>query len=493
MTYGSLLPPSPSFLQAVRERLGPGGVVDPADGARYFEEPRGKFRGTAAVIARPADVDAVSAVIRLCADARVGVVPWGGGTGLVGGQTLPNGPPPLLLSLERMRRIRATSVDDDSMIVEAGATLADAQQAAAEINRLFPLSLASEGSCRIGGNLATNAGGVTVLRYGNARDLCLGIEAVTPGGGVIHGLKTLRKNNTGYDLRHLLIGSEGTLGVITAAALKLFPQPAETVAAFAAAASVDDAVTLLRRVQAALGESVTAFELMSAQGLAFLGEAGIEGVRAPLTTNAPWCVLIDVGGGAVREPFEAALSAALESDLITDAVMTDSDARRAQLWRVREEIPTANRAIGAVASHDVSTPVDQVAAFIAAADAALAKLDPTLRVNCFGHLGDGNMHYNLFPPPGRSRRDYADVAPTATRIVHDLAVAHGGSFSAEHGVGRFKTDELIRYGDPTALAAMVSIKRALDPHGIMNPGAVLPLDLLRAAAAPAPGGEGPTP
>ena len=471
MTRPDLQNPSPDWLAALAARLGPGGAVDPAEGARYFEEPRGRFQGSAALIARPKDAAAVQAVVRACAAARVGLVPYGGGTGLVGGQTRPaEGPAPILLSLERLNAIRSVSVEENALTAEAGATLASVRAGAEAERRLFPLSLASEGSAQIGGVLAANAGGVGVLRYGNARDLCLGVEAVLANGELLSGLSSLRKNNTGFDLRHLLIGSEGALGVITAASLKLFAQPRERAVAMAALASVEDAIALLRRLQDALGETVSAFELISAQSFVFLAEAEIPNIRPPFETRPPFAALIEIGGADARRGAEQALATALEAGLLHDVVVATSEAQADGLWRLREEIPSANRRIGAVASHDVALPIATIPAFLTEAERRLAALDERLRVNVFGHLGDGNLHFNLFPPQGVPREEFDAVRAPASRLVHDLVHEMGGTFSAEHGIGRLKTADLKLYGDPAHLAAMRAIKAALDPAGIMNPG-----------------------
>ncbi len=482
----ALRPADPALLTRLKTALGPIGWVDPADHARYLEEPRGRWRGEAALILRPSSTEEIALAIREAAAARVPITPYGGGTGLVGGQIVTDGPRPLLVSLERMNRIRSLSLEDDVMIVEAGATLQSVREAADAAGRLFPLSYASQGTATIGGALATNAGGVQVLRYGNARDLCLGVEAVLPEGRIYSGLRGLRKDNTGYDLRHLLIGSEGTLGIITAAALKLYPRPAETATAMATLGRVEDAIALLRALQAAAGDSVTAFELMSATGLGFVFDQ-IDGLRDPFppeprsdagggAARAPWTALIELSGLGARDRLEHTLGRALETGGAIDAVVAASEAQRAALWRIREDMPLANRAVGAIASHDVSLPISKIPAFVEAARAAIAELDAGVRINCFGHLGDGNLHYNQFPAPGRARADYAALAPRLTRLTHDLVDAFGGSISAEHGIGRLKTADLARYGDPTKLAAMRAIKTALDPSGVMNPGAVLPIE-----------------
>jgi FAD/FMN-containing dehydrogenase len=441
---------------------------------RHLEEPRGRWTGQGTVLARPRIVEEVAVMVRACATARVGIVPWGGGTGLVGGQLMADGAAPVILSLERMTAIRAIYPEENVLIAEAGAILADLQAAASGVDRLFPLSLASEGSARIGGNLATNAGGVNVLRYGNARDLCLGLEAVLPDGSILHGLKRLRKDNTGYDLRNLLIGSEGTLGVITAASLRLFPVPAEQGAALLVVPGPAAALELLALSRDRLGEGISAFELMHRRGLEFLAETMPE-VRQPFTLMPEWMVLIDLGLGAgqsVPEALAGLFEAALARGLVSDGVIAGSTAERAQFWAVREAIPLANRKISAVSSHDISLPLGEIANFIPRAEVALAKLGDW-RINCFGHLGDGNLHYNVFPPKGKTRAEYEDRREAIKTLVHDLVHAAGGSVSAEHGIGRLKVGDLERYGDPAKLAAMRAIKAALDPVGIMNPGAVL--------------------
>jgi FAD/FMN-containing dehydrogenase len=465
--------PGPDLLAALEAALGPGGVVPPEP--RHLEEPRGRFHGTAAAVLRPADTEAVATAVRLCAAARVGIVPYGGGTGLVCGQVRPEGPPALILSLERLDRIRALDTTDNVIVAEAGVVLADLQSAATAADRLFPLSLAAEGTARIGGNLATNAGGVNVLRYGNARDLALGLEAVLADGSVHHGLRRLRKDNTGYDLRHLLIGSEGTLGVITAASLRLFPRPAETATAWVETADPATALALLQHLQDRLGETLSGFEIMARRGLDFLAEK-LPQVARPIADPGPWSVLVEAGAGhgaGLGPRFEAALADAIETGLAGETLIAQNTAQRDAFWRVRESIPEANRLIGAVTSHDLSLPLSQIPAFIARADATLAAIDPGLRANAFGHLGDGNLHYNTFPAAGRNRAEHDHQRARITECLHDLVDSFGGSVSAEHGIGRLKTGDLVRYGDPAKLAAMRAIKAALDPHGILNPGAVL--------------------
>lgn len=440
----------------------------------YLEEPRGLFRGQGGLLVAPRSTEEVATVIRACATARVGVVPYGGGTGLVGGQVMPEGPAPVILSTERLTAIRALHPSENVLVAEAGVTLAEVQNAAEAADRLFPLSLASEGSCRIGGTLATNAGGVNVLRYGTARELCLGLEAVLPDGQVWHGLKRLRKDNTGYDLRDLLCGAEGTLGVITAASLRLFPRPASVGTALLVVPDPQAALDLLALAGSRLGGGVSAFELISGTGMGFLAETDCP-ARAPFATLPGWAVLIELGLGAGQDAEAELLSlfeAAQEAGLSSDGVIAQSEAQRAALWQMREEIPEANRRLGSVSSHDISLPLSVIPEFLRRAGEVVAGLGP-FRVNAFGHLGDGNLHYNVFPPEDRSKAEFAGRRAEVAEAVYALVQDYDGSFSAEHGVGRLKVGDLERFGDPAKLAAMRAIKQALDPQGIMNPGAVL--------------------
>lgn len=466
---------TPALIDALTARL-PGELFGPPD-PRHLAEPRGLWQGRAAIVARPRTVAEVSAILALCNDAGVGVVPWGGGTGLVGGQTAPDGPLPLLLSLERMTAVRAVDAEGGTLVIEAGATLAAAQAAAQAAGRLFPLAIASEGTATVGGILATNAGGANVLRWGNARDLCLGVEAVLADGTVVHGLRRLRKDNTGYDLRNLLVGSEGTLGVITAAVLRMVPMPPGRSTALIAVADPAAALALFRLAEQRLPGLISAFELIGGAGWRFLAET-LPDLRCPLDPAPEWSVLVELGLPSGLDPDEAMAELYAEADdlgIAGDAVMATSDSQRAALWHLREAIPEANRKIGAVSSHDVSLPVAGLPAFIARADAVVAALGP-FRVNCFGHLGDGNLHYNVFPPQGGDRHDHAHQRDALKEAVHDLVHAMEGSVSAEHGIGRFKVKDVIRYGDPGRVAAMRAIKAALDPRGILNPGAVLAVE-----------------
>ncbi|WP_432448985.1 FAD-binding oxidoreductase [Aliiroseovarius marinus] len=442
--------------------------------ASYLEEPRGLFQGKGGLLVAPGSSEEVAALLRACHAGGVPVVPFGGGTGLVGGQVMPDANP-VVLSLERMTRIRAVHPSENVMIAEAGAILADVQDAARDAGRLFPLSLASEGSCRIGGCLSTNAGGLNVLRYGTARDLCLGVEAVLPDGSVHHGLKRLRKDNTGYDLRGLMCGAEGTLGVITAASLRLFARPERTGVALLTVSDPTAALALLSMLQGRVAQGVSAFELIKGTSLHFLSETGLGGPQ-PFREAPDWSVLIELGLGRDQDPEAVLLSLFEEAQtqgMCADGVIAQSEAQSAALWKLREEIPLANRAIGAISSHDVSLPLSEIPTFLTRADAALAEIAP-FRVNAFGHLGDGNLHYNVFAPEGASKRDFVAMRDAVRRCVYDLVHDHGGSFSAEHGVGRMKTHELAQYGDPARLTAMRAIKQALDPKGIMNPGVIFP-------------------
>jgi FAD/FMN-containing dehydrogenase len=467
-----LNPCDPGFV-AHLAGLVPEGVLS-APEPRHLEEPRGRWIGQAGVLARPRTTAEVAVVIRACAEARVGVVPVSGGTGLVGGQVMASGPAPVLLSLERMVALRGLWPEENALVVEAGMVLADVQAHAAGGGRLFPLSLASEGSCRIGGNLATNAGGTAVLRYGNARDLCLGLEAVLPDGTVYGGLTRLRKDNAGYDLRDLLIGSEGTLGVITAASLKLFPQPAARVVALLAVPSPGAALDLLALCGERVAGLVSGFELISRMGFDFLAETGFD-LRAPFDPVPDWVVLLELELPAGLEPeitMANLYEAGAEAGLVTDGVIATSEAQALHLWALRETIPLANRKVGAVSSHDISLPLSAIPGFIARAPGEIAGLGE-FRVNCFGHLGDGNLHWNVFPAQGHAKGEYEGVREAVKTAVHDLVHALGGSVAAEHGVGRLKVADMARYGDPGKLMAMRAIKAALDPGGIMNPGAVL--------------------
>ena len=442
--------------------------------ANYLEEPRGRYKSNPMPVIKPRTTKQVSEIIYFCNQNNIGVIPYAGGTGLVGGQTIKSDKDIILLSVERMQSIRDILPEENIIIVEAGAILENVRQAANDIDRLFPLALASQGSCRIGGNLATNAGGVQVLRYGNTRDLCLGIEAVLPDGSILNGLKRLRKDNTGYDIRNLLIGSEGTLGIITAACLKLFPKPKETITGLLEISSPEIAIKTLADLQAKLDSSITAFELIHKQSYNFLSEVCPD-VKIPFNKHPEWSILIELSGG-MGSNLESRLFEGIEEllikGLINDALIAQSEKQANEFWNLRENIPEANRRIGSISNHDISLPISLIPKFIDEMPDAMVHLGD-LRINCFGHLGDGNLHYNVFPPYGKNKNDYQHLREEIKTIIHDKINEFGGSVSAEHGIGRLKIDDLEKYGDPIKLMAMRSIKNAIDPKGIMNPGAVL--------------------
>ncbi len=466
MTFNSADPAFETHLRAILPAASFG--VDPEP---FLTEPRGRWQGQGVVVS-PATVDEVSALMSACHSARVPVVPYSGGTGLVGGQIAQDGAVPVVLSLAKMSAVRAIYADENVIEVDGGAILADVQTAAAREGRLFPLSLASEGSARIGGLLATNAGGLNVIRYGNARAQCLGVEVVLADGTVWNGMSRLRKDNTGYDLRDLMIGSEGTLGVITGASLRMMPRPAEEATALFVVPDPKAAVSLLALAGDQLGEVISGFELMHRQGFDFLDEAGINYHR-PFVNTPEWSVLMKVGMAAGQNPQDAlAMLFEVAGDLVSDGVIAQSLQQANDLWAIRELIPEGNRRIGSVSSHDISVPISSVPDFIKMGPEAIAKVGE-FRINCFGHLGDGNLHYNVFPVKGGSRHDHDSQRDAIKAAIHDLAHSFGGSVSAEHGIGRLKVGDLETYGDPAKLAMMRAIKDALDPRGILNPGAVL--------------------
>jgi FAD/FMN-containing dehydrogenase len=467
---------SGALLDALRGAVGATGVLTDGDLSAWEQDWRRRWRGKALAVVRPGSTGEVAAVVRACAAAGVSIVPQGGNTGLVGGGVPDASGTQVLLSLTRLNRIRGLDRANLTLAAEAGCALQTVQQAADEAGLLFPLSLAAEGSCTIGGNLATNAGGTQVLRYGNARSLCLGLEVVTAAGEVWHGLSGLRKDNTGYDLRDLFIGSEGTLGVITAATLALHPKPAATMTALAACASLDDCVSLLGQAQSRLGPGLTGFEAMNAFSLALVARH-MPQLRQPLPPS-PWTVLIGLsdseGEAHARERFETLLSDALERGLTADAAVAESVAQSHAMWRLRESIPLAQAEEGLNIKHDIALPVSRIAGFCLATDAALARAVPGMRLVNFGHLGDGNLHYNVQAPQGHDAAAFLrEREHEINAIVYDAVAAHGGSISAEHGVGQLKRDELPRYKDATALALMRAVKAALDPRALFNPGRVV--------------------
>jgi FAD/FMN-containing dehydrogenase len=470
-------------LDALRAAFAGRLLTDPADKAPFLTDWRHKWTGHALAVAQPDSTADVAAVLRWCHERRVAVVPQGGNTGLSGGATPDAGGRAIVLSTARLNRVRAVDPVSMTLTAEAGVTLQQVQEAAAAAGRLFPLSLAAQGTCTIGGNLATNAGGVQVLRYGNARALCLGLEVVTATGAVWDGMRALRKDNTGYDLRDLFIGSEGTLGVITAAVLQLFPRPAAQVAAFVAVPSPAAALALLSRAQQRLGPALTAFELVSDTCLGLV-ERHVPAARRPLAEASPWYVLMELsdarGEAEAVESFESVLEAALEQGDATDAAVSASVAQFRSLWALREDISEAQGAEGPTIKHDIALPIVRIPEFIAATDASLGRHFPGLRMVVFGHLGDGNLHYNLSPPAGGiDKAAFAALEAPVNRLVHDAVHAHGGSISAEHGLGLLRRDESARYKSAVELQLMRAIKHALDPLDLMNPGKLLAPDLNR--------------
>ena len=456
--------------------VGPKGILrDAPDVAPYLVERRGLYQGSAGAVLRPGSVQEVSAVLTLAQETGTPIVPQGGNTGLVGGQVAFD-EDALVLSLGRLNKVRHVDALNNTLTVDAGVTLAQAQEAAAAVDRLFPLSMASEGSCQIGGNLATNAGGTAVLRYGTARDLVLGLEVVLSDGRIWDGLTALRKNNTGYDLKQLFLGSEGTLGIITGAVLKLFPAPKSYETAFVALPGVEAAIDLLRLAEEMSGGRVTAFEIMPRIGLDMVARHET-GVSDPLDVPASWYGLIELSSGQPAGPGEAAmaqlLDQALEKHLVSDGVVAQSEAQRAALWRLREALPEAQRHEGGSIKHDISVPVSAVAAFIDEATKAVTDALPGIRPVPFGHVGDGNVHFNLSQPEGMDTQTYLALWGEMNARVHAIALAHGGSISAEHGIGVLKRDELAEIKAGVEMDMMRVVKRALDPANILNPGKVL--------------------
>jgi FAD/FMN-containing dehydrogenase len=460
-----------AFLAAAKDLLGPKGWSEDPEKLLAASTPwRGTFQGDTPFLARPASTAEAAALVKLCAAHRVAITPQGGNTGLVDGGT-PHGE--ICVSMTRMNAVREVDPFNNSMVIEAGATLVTAQETADKANRLFPLSLGSQGTATLGGLISTNAGGVAVLRYGMMRDLILGLEVVLPSGEVLDGLSGLRKNNTGYDLKHLFAGAEGTLGLITAATFKLFPK-VQRATAWVIAASAADVVKLLALVRDHAGDSVTSFEIIPANAVSMV-TADIPGTRDPLPANAEWRVLIEISQPKAEQA-EALLTTALEAGadagLVQDAAIASSETQAKAFWLIRESIPLSKRAYGTALNQDISVPVSRIPDFIEACNAAVRQVVPSADFVIFGHVGDGNLHYSVVEPAGSSPFLKAQEA-AVTRTVFDSVMAFGGSISAEHGVGRLKRDELARLRPPAATEAMRAIKRALDPLGIMNPGRVV--------------------
>lgn len=469
--------PTPDLIGQMTAVVGPqNALTDPQLQAPYLREWRDRYVGRSPVVLRPATTAQVAALLRLANEARVGIVPQAGNTGLVGGQIPSEDGQQIVLSVERLDRIRSVDPATSSLTVEAGVTLARAQDAAAEADRLFPLSLASEGTCRIGGNLATNAGGTGVLAYGTTRDLVLGVEAVLADGRIWNGLKALRKDNTGYDLRHLLIGSEGTLGIITAATLKLVPRPREVATAFVALPSLDAVAQLFDLASGRAGSTLTAFEFLSQRAISFVTRH-IAGARNPFASDHAAYVLFEVSGhaedGAAAAAAEQILADATTYRAIDTAVLAQSLTQAKEFWRLREGASEAQKFEGGSIKHDISVPLRAIPNFVERADRLVEQLCPGARPVAFGHFGDGNVHYNVSQPEGADRAAYLARWEDISGAVHALVTEMEGSISAEHGIGRMKRHELARLKHGVELDVMRSIKAALDPHGILNPGKLL--------------------
>ncbi len=465
-------PPSAAALDAIRAAVGAKGLIEGADRAPLLTEWRSRWPGEAALIVAPASTGEVAKVAAICADHEIAITPQGGNTGLVGGQ-IPSGPE-VLLTLRRMRTIRAVSPLDNTMTVDAGVTLAEAQDAARAADRLFPLSIGSEGTCQIGGVISTNAGGVNVVRYGNMRDLVLGLEAVLPDGRIWSGLKRLRKDNTGYDLKQLFIGGEGTLGIVTGAVLKLFPRPRETVTVFAGLPSSEAAVALLSHAQSATGGLVSSFELMSRYCLDIVLRH-IPDTRDPLSASHPWYVLAEFSssGGGLRAAVENLFEQAFEKRQVVDAAFADSDKQARDFWRIRHSMAAALLGEGIGVRHDVSVAVEDIPAFLEKAGQVVTRMAPGARIAAFGHIGDGNIHYDLTPAPGGDPADLAARRDDIENAVYDVIESFNGSISAEHGIGVHKREALAERKSAVELDMMRRIKAALDPKGLMNPGKLL--------------------
>jgi FAD/FMN-containing dehydrogenase len=470
----SALPPS--LVEGLRAVVGERGLVtDPADLAPSTIDWRGQCRGRAALLVRPASTDEMARVVALLSGDGVGIVPQAGNTSLCGASVPDASGTQVIVNVSRMNRVRAIDLDNNTVTVEAGCVLAELQRVAAENDRFFPLSLGAEGSCEVGGNISTNAGGTQVLRYGNMREQVLGLEVVLPDGRVWDGLRGLRKDNTGYDLKHLFIGAEGTLGIVTAAVLKLYPKPRAIATALVAVADPAAAVALLGRLRKACGERVTGFELIARVCLDLVFRH-IPDRRDPFAQPYPWYALVELfdstDGAGLSGMLEDALGEAAEAGLVTDAVIASSEAQRLALWELRENTSDAQKAEGVSVKHDVSVPVSRIVELIEEGDRALHAAFPGIRTVAFGHVGDGNLHYNAFPPPGE-KPDFARWTPQVNRVVYDIVRRLGGSISAEHGIGTLKRDELPHYKPAIELEMMRAVKKVLDPRGIMNPGKVL--------------------
>ena len=462
-----------NFLNALKAKL-------PKDTLRevtpkYLEEPRGILKGNNnSILALPKSTQEVSIIVKTCQEYKISITPYSGGTGLVGGQLNPSQNASVILSIERMVSIRNLYEEEKVVIVEAGIILEQLQNLLSKENLFFPLSLASEGSCRIGGNLATNAGGVQVLKYGSTRDLCLGIEAVLPNGQIFNGLKRLRKDNTGYDLKNLLVGSEGTLGIITAASLRLFPKPSHFCTAIVAVESPREALKLLNFAQKFLDNRVSSFELIGQKAAEFVAKC-LPQIKVPIEGDSEWFVLIEATSSSSKNielEFENFIKLVFEKELVQDGIIAQSNAQRKIFWSFRENIPEANRLVGSIVSADISLPLGELADFIDKISYEISLISDC-QINCFGHVGDGNLHFNLFRNWDKTVSSYESILPTLSSMLYGEVIKRNGSISAEHGIGRLKKSQLLASSDKAKIDTIKAIKKAIDPNGIFNPGVLI--------------------
>ena len=473
-TANKVSPVAADALALLKAAVGPAGYLDQAsDTVPFAKSWRDDWQGCVPLVLRPKSTTEMAAVVKICAETGTRIVPQGGNTGLTGAGQPHNDMSEVIISTIRMKEVRGLDLLNDTITVEAGVVLQDIQRIAAENNRLFPLSLGAEGTCQIGGNISTNAGGTQVIRYGSTRALVLGLEVVLPDGRVWDGLRSLRKDNTGYDLKHLFIGGEGTLGIITAAVLRLFPKPTATETALLAVPSPDAAVQLLSLMRSRLGEQITAFELLQRSIIEFV-IAGIPGYSEPLAAPHPWYVLVEVSGqgeaGSLADPFAEVLSEAMEHDLVDDAAIATSGAQAKRYWKMREDMAQAQNVTGVSIKHDVSVPLSRIPEFLERCNAALEQAYPGIRTCGFGHVGDGNLHYNPMQPISWPGPKFKAERDAINRIVHDLVIELNGSISAEHGIGQLRLAENEHYKSEVEKDLMRTVKRALDPANIMNPG-----------------------
>ncbi len=462
------------FIRSIKNTLSDNTITDIS--SSYLSEPRGLYKNKSRYVIKPRSTKEVSECLKLATKYKIGVVPWSGGTGLVGGQIAPDRYS-VTVSLEKMNNIKNFSAINQSVEVEAGVILETIHEFVDKRNFLYPLSMASKGTCCIGGNLATNAGGIGVLKYGNARDLCLGLEVVLPDGSIINDIKTLKKDNTGYDLKNLFIGSEGSLGIITRAVLRLYPTPQNKIVAFFGVQNFNAALKSYLAISKRFGQYLQAFELISDVGLRFLEETKM--VQSTIQrSKSEWHVLIEFGynNSSVEQDIYEALDELCNKNIISHVVLGDTENKARKLWKMREDIPEANRKIGAITSHDIALPLENMESFINKSLIEIKEINKFLRVNCFGHMGDGNLHFNVFPPREEKNSSYVRIKSKLTNVINNNCKGLGGSFSAEHGVGRLKVKDLVQYCDPGKVNLMRQIKKAIDPFTILNPGVILRQD-----------------